>query len=268
MAGSSEEKSGPALGESNYTIKSENWMKRSGYDLLTSARFADCQIKVTSRTIQVHRIILTSACPYFDTVFGGSFKEAGDQTLDWKDEEEILVDAVLRFIYGCSYNHVLPLLSKVPLHVRLYAFADRINHQPLKNAAAAYLMTQAETKNFTSAEVQTILNTIDEYLPSSDTVMHVMATKCVKKNLKVLKDMLKDTKDTFGRNVPMIGGLLLAMSDLVEQKPSKLRYYRCAGCTFRYALMAVDFICLAKPKACPKCASSYEQNTFEPENTS
>ncbi|KAF2221990.1 BTB/POZ protein [Elsinoe ampelina] len=248
----------------NFNIGPESWVNRSGYDLLTSGRFSDCEIKVASKTIKLHRNILAAACPYFETALAGSFKEATEQCIDWTTEEEVLVEALLRYIYGCRYPSVLPNDANLNTHVRLYSFADRLLYQPLKDAASSFLIEK--TTKIPIKEITAVLNTIDGLSLTENDDMHKVAVNCVRGGYHELVKLPNDTKMSLSRDTPMLGGIMLDISIRVTLKGEEDggRNWYCNGCAASFRVHTAGTAGRTFPHCCPACGNEDDLFEFPP----
>ncbi|OTA98738.1 hypothetical protein M426DRAFT_17146 [Hypoxylon sp. CI-4A] len=74
-------------------------LKESGRDLLESGNFSDVTVSCGNRTWKLHRAVICVRCPYFNTVFSGSSKEATTSRFTLKDQIPEDVDGVIRYLY-------------------------------------------------------------------------------------------------------------------------------------------------------------------------
>lgn len=66
-------------------------------------------VSTSLRTFHVHKAILASRCPFFETMFAGPYAEAHSQEVSLPDADPTAVDIVLRFFYtgNIDTSHVL-----------------------------------------------------------------------------------------------------------------------------------------------------------------
>ncbi|KAG8622970.1 hypothetical protein KVT40_007946 [Elsinoe batatas] len=220
MASAAETNKDVSWDGNNFHMGSANWMNRSGYDLLMSERFTDCEIKLASESIKLHRFVLAAACPYFNSALSSGFKESSERCIDWTTEEEELVVPLLRFVYGCQYPSLLPNDANLVIHIRLYSFADRILYQPLKVAAASFLLEKS-TMGIPTEEIIAVLQTIQEFSLINDKDIYEVAVNCVKNGINELQELPEDRKVSLGFDAPLLAGIML---DLPTEIPARKRF--------------------------------------------
>ncbi|KAK4444730.1 BTB/POZ protein [Podospora aff. communis PSN243] len=99
-----------------------------------SGAFSDCRIKCGARVWNLHKVILTARCRFFEAALGGIFKESQTSEVFLDEEDPEILDQALRYIYSCNASHVDKLiidddnsdlsLKAYKTYIPLYVLAD------------------------------------------------------------------------------------------------------------------------------------------------
>mmetsp|Transcript_166062 Transcript_166062/g.533029 ORF Transcript_166062/g.533029 Transcript_166062/m.533029 type:complete len:337 (+) Transcript_166062:121-1131(+) len=134
------------LHEKNTSVKLSMNRKRVrsqeslGSRLWKSRRFTDAKLKCIDREVLVHREILVAASPVFDRMWSGSYREAGESTVEITDVPTSTVEAMVQYMYT----------DEVPAEgdpVQLYGVAKKYELDNLAEEVGARLVENIDAEN-------------------------------------------------------------------------------------------------------------------------
>jgi len=73
-------------------------------DLLKSGQFSDLTVKCNSKSFKVHRCIVCPQSAFFSKALNGEFKEASSQVVDLHDDDPLIVEKMLCYLYEGDYE--------------------------------------------------------------------------------------------------------------------------------------------------------------------
>ncbi|KAI7774373.1 hypothetical protein LA080_008847 [Diaporthe eres] len=116
--------------------------------LFETGNLADATIVCGDRTWNVHKVIGSSRCKWFETAFYGKFAEAASGKVVLEEQDPDLIDNLLRYIYAKDIN--IPKLKDgehIPaLCVRIFRLGDFFLIHELKVKAMAELTAYIDTE--------------------------------------------------------------------------------------------------------------------------
>ncbi|KAJ4255873.1 BTB/POZ domain-containing protein 19 [Fusarium falciforme] len=86
-----------------------NWSNTALRKFLYSGEFSDLTIRCGDREFKTHRAIVCPQSPFFKAAVGGNFEEGGSGIVDLPDDDPVLVQYLIVFLYtGAYWVHISP----------------------------------------------------------------------------------------------------------------------------------------------------------------
>mmetsp|Transcript_115462 Transcript_115462/g.337709 ORF Transcript_115462/g.337709 Transcript_115462/m.337709 type:complete len:785 (-) Transcript_115462:26-2380(-) len=108
------------------------------------------EIELRCESIQVHRLLLASSCPFFHSLWTGGFTETGKAELELT-EDAPTVRRLLGFLYGCTVE-----VSTMSELLSLYCLADKWQFTALASAALVQITASMTQKTAEELLCQTM----------------------------------------------------------------------------------------------------------------
>eukprot|EP00928_Gymnodinium_smaydae_P033461 TRINITY_DN23969_c0_g1_i1.p1 TRINITY_DN23969_c0_g1~~TRINITY_DN23969_c0_g1_i1.p1 ORF type:complete len:357 (+),score=71.60 TRINITY_DN23969_c0_g1_i1:104-1072(+) len=103
-------RSGLSDGEAALKVARTMWTDKS---------FSDAVVVCGSRTLPVHRCVLTAASAFFASAFGGTMKEAREAKVVIEDADEKSVESLLQYLYTGHVGEGADAIALLPIAHRL-----------------------------------------------------------------------------------------------------------------------------------------------------
>ncbi|KAF2222005.1 hypothetical protein BDZ85DRAFT_135817 [Elsinoe ampelina] len=209
-----------------FEVTSERWENHSFYNLYTTGVFSDCQIKCQGNVFKGHLCVIASSSAYFEKALCGDFSEGQTRTLDFSDDDWVLVTGMLKYMYGCPFDTILPDTDSHTQHICLYGLADRIGYDSLKNACANWLKKAFVTPVKTFAAVRETLVSLHETSPPRDNTLKDISKLFTQCNIVILRQAEPHELSELAAEVPdFCSNLLLKITqdgELINKLTDKL----------------------------------------------
>ncbi|KAF2094460.1 hypothetical protein NA57DRAFT_80268 [Rhizodiscina lignyota] len=139
---------------------------------LKSGVHSDFLVHCRSKTYKAHKVILCSASEYFRNLCEGPFREAQTNEVNLSDDDPLLVDRMMDFLYRGRYG--LPRgeradevnVSHVGFHAAMVALGDKYDIRTLMDFARRQYRELLNQAGFNMGELISIAPAISELLPS------------------------------------------------------------------------------------------------------
>ncbi|KAI9812333.1 MAG: hypothetical protein M1827_004782 [Pycnora praestabilis] len=141
------------------------------------------------REFKVHRSVVCSQSSFFSAACDGPFVEATSRKIDLEDDDPIMVEKMLSYLYKFNYGlqRATPTESTLSSHAKIYALADKYDVQDLKGLAQTKFA--AEVKDGWNDEAFSIaIREVYGSTPESDMGLRSIVSQSAKKNIKALMD--------------------------------------------------------------------------------
>ncbi|KAF4627649.1 hypothetical protein G7Y89_g10503 [Cudoniella acicularis] len=149
-----------------------------------SGVFSDLVVRCQNDTYNLHRVILCSQSRFFMRRCNGEFEEAESGILELHDDDPIIVNAMLRHLYGFEYADGVHLPEMI-FNARIYGLADKYQIPNLKGLAKTKFESVARA-GWNTIEFPLSIEIIYESTPSSDRSLRDIATKLAVEHLTAL----------------------------------------------------------------------------------
>ncbi|KAF2222004.1 hypothetical protein BDZ85DRAFT_250883 [Elsinoe ampelina] len=212
-----------AMDTNIFSGSAANWESRNLYDLYNTGDFSDCKIVCGDKIFHGHICVLASACSYFEKALIGSFKEADEKTLDFTEDGWELLQAVMRFAYGCPYSQLFGTSDRfLSAEVKLYGLADRIGYLTLKKAAKERLVTKVKVMEGDFEQLRASVKILKEYDIPGDDTLQGFADTLVANNIVLLKSVDRERFEELVEEVPSLCSVLLSLCSAPVSEGSML----------------------------------------------
>ncbi|KAF2151261.1 hypothetical protein K461DRAFT_307882 [Myriangium duriaei CBS 260.36] len=204
--------------------------------LYSSGDLSDCKIKLATKTVKLHTIVLTRACKYFEKAFMGSFKEGKSRELDLSDDDENVVEMMLKFMYYFSEAAIYGKESDESFWSRkidLYILADRFGYEPLKNSLANTFLDVKDIKRmkFTANSFFAFLKAVENGGPLGEERFKKLMEDAIRNNMRLIKKLTVTDREAWFKRLPSISSIIV---QILFDNIGTLALYRCTkrGCVF------------------------------------
>ncbi|KAK5704552.1 hypothetical protein LTR17_021786 [Elasticomyces elasticus] len=146
--------------------------------LLTSEEHTDLKIMLGDRVWNVHKAIVCARSDFFAKACKGDFKEADDGVVEIHDDDPMVIDKVIHYIYKTEYDDADTEVAPVLLNVRIVAAAEKYFVKFLAPLAVSkldfYVGTVWESEAFADAIAEAYTTTHDSDRELRETLLKVV----------------------------------------------------------------------------------------------
>ncbi|KAF5615172.1 ARM repeat protein [Fusarium tjaetaba] len=202
-----------------------------------------------------------------DVVLTGPWKESEDKTIEIKDFDANIVEAMLRFLYSFDYD-VPPNTRHMIFHAQVYQIGDKYGIEPLKKQAAnkfERVVNEAEVDAGFASTLADTISIVYSTTPSGDRGLRdiVVQSSCTH-----FEYLMSETsfKEILGLN----GDFSADLVSLIHESWEKYCYCKCPSCeaTFKLRIDSpgdqISDYQEPKPIFCPICGFQPIQADEEP----
>ncbi|KAF5974689.1 kelch 8 [Fusarium coicis] len=131
---------------------------------------SDVVIRCDGQEFSVHSLVLFCHSDYFKRQLTGPWKESEDKTIEIKDFDVNVVEAMLRFVYFFDYD-VPPNTRTMIFHAQVYQIGDKYGIEPLKKQALnkfRHVINEAEVDDGFASNLADTISIVYNTTPSGD----------------------------------------------------------------------------------------------------
>ncbi|KAF2094455.1 hypothetical protein NA57DRAFT_60499 [Rhizodiscina lignyota] len=135
------------------------------------AKYSDLTIRCGEKTFKVHKMILCTQSEFFVNACERGFKESKTNEIDLSDNDVILIEAFLRFMYKGTYEVPQPegyKVSEICFHLAMIIIGDKYLLQTLKGHAAKRVRLALRTRDFSMNDLLDKAPAVFQSLPKQD----------------------------------------------------------------------------------------------------
>ncbi|KAF2663575.1 hypothetical protein BT63DRAFT_122184 [Microthyrium microscopicum] len=222
---------------------------------LDTETFSDVVIECGERTWKAHRVVLCSASIWFRKALMGNFKEAGESKLVIRDEDPVILNEALLWIYGAKYETLSTQIvgldqdNGLIVLLELYCLADFFVLPKMKACALEQFERLTENENYERMGLSDPSDEVPYAIPSID--KFIEATEYAINNIGDVDQILFDTLIKLSQRFLPVLMTRPAFNQLL-MTPSTTNF---AGKLFSNVWWKMDqqWFVNAQPKYCVEC---------------
>ncbi|KAF5689299.1 kelch 8 [Fusarium circinatum] len=131
---------------------------------------SDVEIRCDGQEFAVHSLVLFCHADYFKRQLTGPWRESEDKTIEIKDFDANIVEAMLRFVYFFDYN-IPPNTRPMMFHAEVYQIGDKYGIDLLKKQAVnkfERVINEAEVTAEFASNLASTITIVYNTTPSGD----------------------------------------------------------------------------------------------------
>lgn len=198
--------------------------------LYASKDYADVTIKCQGQEFKAHKFLLCAQSDFFQSTFGGNFKEAKENEFTADDDSAQVLEALIHYFYTFDYGEYTNRytdVSAIVLDVKMHAIADKYFVGPLKELSAAKFEARAKedwcTPEFADAVAEIHETTLD------DEPIRLITLETIRANSK---ELLKkaDKYAAFHKVLREVPDLGADLATSLDEQPD-VKTLKCPSCS-------------------------------------
>ncbi|RBQ72323.1 hypothetical protein FVER14953_13678 [Fusarium verticillioides] len=194
---------------------------------------SDVVIRCDGKEFAVHSLVLFCHSDYFKRQLTGPWKESEDKTVEIKDFDANIVEAMLRFVYFFDYD-VPPNSRPTIFHAQVYQIGDRYGIGTLKKQAInkfERVVNEAEVDAGFARNLADTISIVYNTTPSGDRGLRDIVVKSSWTHFEYLI-----SEASFKEVLGMNGDFSADLISLIRENWEKYCYCKCLLCKATFKL--------------------------------